>query len=92
MSMKYFFSLCLSVSSHHLCLHLSLGSFTHVIAHQSRSAFLCSCTRLIIIAIIIMFCVLFSVSELFVPFSVSFSLCWDRVFEAGRQRLSGLCG
>lgn len=55
---------------------LALLSFAHVLVWSSSP----SCS------------VLFSVSELFVPFSVSFSLCWDRVFEAGRQRLSGLCG
>lgn len=56
---------------------LALLSFAHVLVWSSSPS---SCS------------VSFSQFQNSLCLSVSFSLCWDRVFEAGRQRLSGLCG
>lgn len=101
----YFFYLCLSVSVviglHRVALSswfsLELACFfMHHITHQSFPPvfsllmYLSVCT--FPSPLIIMFSVLFSVSKLFVPFSVSFLSLLGPCVEGGQRRLSTLCG
>lgn len=70
-------------------------------SHFYRSFFFCSCICLCTFpppralpfpTLIIMFSVIFSVSKLFVPFSVSFLSLLGPCVEGGQRRLSSLCG
>lgn len=84
-----------------LCLHSSLGLelacfFTHHITSPVISTRLFFAHVFVYMhlssPLIIMFCVLFSVSKLFVPFSVSFLSLLGPCVEGGQCRLSTQCG
>lgn len=93
-------------SSASACVRVALSSFVtqfraclflyapHNLPSHFYRSFLCSCICLYapFPPRIIMFCVLFSVSELFVPFSVSFLSLLGPCVEGGQCRLSALCG